>query len=263
MTWYSPLVPLLVGMALLAVSAFMSRPRLAVIGLLLVVPGYVLMTPLGANLLVVAIEQRTRAAETNPTCDQVQAVVLLSGGLRRPAATTSDFGALSTETLERIFAWRNLDSTDDQPVVPLIIAGGGPFRIPEAEVIGAFVRLLGPDDPPLHLETASANTRESAQAVRKLLPESTSRIALASSALHLPRATLAFGQAAFEVCPLVLNRHYLAATGWTSLVPQSSSLAKSELALHEIIGEVFYRINPPDAPSSIHEKAAASGALKS
>lgn len=248
MTWYSPLVPLLVGMLLLGVSAFMSRPRVAIIGLVLVLPGYALMTPLGANLLVLTIEHRTKTAEAAPDCAQVQAAVLLSGGLNRPAETTSDFGALTAETLARIFAWQNRDSTESLPILPLTIAGGGPFRIPEAEVMGAFLRLLDPDDQPLQLEVASATTWESAHAVRELLPESTNRILLASSALHLPRAKLAFERAGFAVCPLALNRHYMAVSGWTSLLPQSSSLAKSESALHEILGEISYRINPPDIP---------------
>jgi uncharacterized SAM-binding protein YcdF (DUF218 family) len=250
MTWYSPLVPLLVGLMLLTVSAFFSRPRLAIMGLLIVLPGYALMTPLGANLLVLTIEHRIKAAEKAPVCDQVQAAVLLSGGLNRPAETPGDFGALTSETLARIFAWRDRDRTEDSPVLPLTIAGGGPFRIPEAEVMGAFLRLIDPVDQPLQLEVTSANTWESAQAVRELLPESTSRIVLASSALHLPRAMFAFAHAGFDVCPLALNRHYMAVTGWTTLLPQSSSLAKSESALHEILGKLSYRINPPDKPSS-------------
>jgi uncharacterized SAM-binding protein YcdF (DUF218 family) len=124
----------------------------------------------------------------------------------------------------------------------LIISGGGPFRLPEAEVIAAFLHQLDPDDRPPQLETTSENTWESAQAVRELLPDSIHRIVLASSALHLPRAMLAFEKAGFEVCPLALNRHYMAVTGWTTLLPQSSSLAKSESALHEVIGEVIYRL---------------------
>jgi uncharacterized SAM-binding protein YcdF (DUF218 family) len=263
MIWYSPLVPLLIGILLLGVSAFMPRPRqtqndsararfsLAIMGLLLILPGYALMTPLGANLLVLVIEHRTKAAEAAPACDQVQAAVLLSGGLSRPAETTGDFGALTAETQARIFAWRNRDSDHDSPDLPWTIAGGGPFRIPESEVIGAFLHRLDPNDQPLQLEAASTNTWESAQMVRELLPESTNVILLASSALHLPRATLAFEQAGFEVCPLVLNRHYMAVTGWTTLLPHSSSLAKSESALHEIIGEIFYRINPPVTSLSV------------
>lgn len=244
MTWYSPLLPLLTGMLLLAVSAFTSRPRLGLLGLVLVVPAYVLMTPLGANVLVLMIEHRVKTAETAPACDHIQAAILLSGGLSRPAETPTDFGALTAETLDRIFARQKSDINKSE-ALPWIVAGGGPFRIPEAEVIGAFLHLLNPDDPLLQLETASATTRESAQAVRELLPESTRRILLASSALHLPRATLAFAQVGFEVCPLALNRHYMAVTGWTTLFPQSSSLAKSESALHEIIGELFYRIHRP------------------
>jgi uncharacterized SAM-binding protein YcdF (DUF218 family) len=101
MTWYSPLVPLLVGTVLTAVSAFTSRRRLAILGLLFILPGYALMTPLGANLLVLVIEERTKASETAPVCNRVQAAVLMSGGLRRPAAKTDDFGALTAETLAR------------------------------------------------------------------------------------------------------------------------------------------------------------------
>ena len=255
MIWYSPLLPLLLGMLTLAVSAFLSRPRLALLGLLLVVPGYGLMTPLGSNLLVLVIEHRTKAAEALPVCDRVQAAVLLSGGLSRPAETSADYGAMTPETLARIFAWRNRNSTTDSPGLPWIIAGGGPFRIPEAAVMGAFMHLLDPDDPPLQLELTSANTRESAQAVRELLPSSTTDILLASSALHLPRAQLAFVQAGFDVCPLALNRHYLAVTGWTTLLPHSSSLAKSESALHEIFGEVYYRIHPNAKPTDTQDHA--------
>lgn len=245
MTWYSPLVPLFVGMLLLAVSALRPRPRLAIAGLLFVLPSYALMTPLGANLLVLVIEHRTKAAEATRFCDRVQASVLMSGGLSRPAETAEDFGALTAETLDRIFAWHNRNPTENRQDLPLTIAGGGPFRIPEADVIGAFLHLLDPDAGELQLETTSGSTRESAQATRELLPDSISRIKLASSALHLPRAMLAFEQAGFEVCPLALNRHYMAVTGWTTLLPHSSSLAKSEAALHELIGEAYYRISSP------------------
>lgn len=251
MIWYSPLVPLLVGMLLLAVSAFIARPRLAMLGILLILPGYILMTPLGANLLVLLIEHRTKEAATAPVCDRVQAAVLMSGGLRRPAVAPNDFGALTAETIDRIFAWRNRDSKQGSARLPLTIAGGGPFRIPEAEVIAAFLHELDPDESSAHLETTSENTWESAQAVRELLPESIHRIVLASSALHLPRAMLAFEKHGFEVCPVALNRHYMAVTGWTTLLPQSSSLAKGESALHEIIGEAFYRINPPSSVEAI------------
>lgn len=242
MIWYSPLLPLLLGMLFLALSALLHRRCLALLGLVLILPAYALMTLLGANLLVLVIEHRTSNAETAPACDQVQAAVLLSGGLSRPAQTSDDFGALTAETLARIFAWRHRQSAGNASDLPLIIAGGGPFRVPEAEVMGALLQLLAAADGSLRLERGSLNTAQSAQAVRELLDRSVTRITLATSALHLPRATFAFERAGFDVCPLALNRHYMAVSGWTTLLPQSSSLAKSESALHEVLGEIFYRL---------------------
>lgn len=245
MTWYSPLVALMIGTLLVIVSAFLSRLRrliLAIIGLALILPGYALMTPLGANLLVLTIERRIGDAEAIGACHRAQVAVLLAGGLERPAETTRDFNALTTESLSRTFVWRDLDATHASRRLPLIIAGGGPFRIPEAGVIAELLHTLDPGHPPLRIETGSKDTWESARAVRELLPDSTIRIVLASGAMHLPRATYAFEQAGFEVCPLALNRHYIAAAGWSSLVPQSSSLVKSESALHELLGEAKYRV---------------------
>lgn len=257
MIWYSPLSALLVGMLLLAASALLSRPGLSIPGLLLILPAYGLMTPLGANMLVLVIEYRVKLAEGASACDQVQMGVLLSGGLSRPAETKTDFAALTPETLARIFYWRKIPSNATAPVPTWIISGGGPFRIPEAEVIASFLHHLDPDAPTFQLETHSANTWESAQAIRKLLPAQSMRIWLASSALHLPRATFAFEQAGFDVCPMALNRHYMAVSGWTSLLPQSSSLAKSESGLHELLGELFYRLRRPGISA-----ANGAGALR-
>ena len=253
--WYSPVIPVLIGTFLLGAQllVFMrsasstsrrrAPPVLAALGVLLILPGYALMTPLGANLLVLGIEYRSKAV--TPACERVQVGVLLSGGLSRPADTTSDHAALTPESLARLFAWRAHEAVQDSPDLPWVITGGGPFRLSEAEVMAAFLERLDPTDPVgrrFQLENASTTTRESALRVRESLPESTRHILLATSALHLPRARYVFEQAGFEVCPLALNRHYLAVTGWTSLLPQSSSLAKSESALHEIMGEIFYRL---------------------
>jgi len=247
MIWYSPLLPIFLGVILLVLSAFGTRPWLAILGIALVLPAYGLTTPLGANLLVLVIESRAPSATAFPGCDNTDSAVLLSGGLSRPAEHIEDFAAMTPETLARIFAWRNQQSLEVSPDLPLVISGGGPFRIPEAAVIAEFMRLLEPDGRVWQLETRSANTRESAQAVRTLLPASNCRILLATSALHLPRARLAFAEAGFDVCPLPLNRHYLQVGGWTSLWPHSSALRKSESGLHELVGEIYYRLTPVQA----------------
>ena len=169
MIWYSPLVPLLSGMLILVIAALMARPGeqprrllrartgLVFMGLLLAVPGYALMTPLGANLLVLIVEYRTRTAEPSPACHQVETAVLLSGGLNRPAESISDFAALTPESLARVFSWRGQVATDGTGCLSWLIARGGPSRISEAEVISSFPSRLDVDREPFWLETAWTN----------------------------------------------------------------------------------------------------------
>ena len=193
--------------------------------------------PVGANALVWLIESRVPRTETcaAPVPD---VIVLLSGGLERPAESADDFAALDANSMERTLAavefWKRM------PSATFVIAGGGPFPIKESEVLSHLAERLGVAAPSIRREDESQTTWENAQNLRGLQPPLPKRIWLVSSAMHLPRAEQAFRAAGFDVCIHVSDRDYLAPRGVGYFLPQSSAVRKSETAIHELIGQALY-----------------------
>ncbi|MCA1777852.1 MAG: YdcF family protein [Xanthomonadaceae bacterium] len=239
---YSPLTLAILASLLALVAARFCRRVLLSAALLLVVLFLGLATPLGANLLVRAVETQTPVERRAmlEACPEAASLVFLSGGMRRPARDPDDFGALTTETLDRVLTLQAHKPPKD---LPLVVSGGGPFRVGEAEIIAALMERLDIGSPDLRTETRSTSTRTSAFEVARLLGSAEHRIILATSALHLPRATWTFRKAGFEVCPWPLNSRYVAVRGPAGLWPQSTALEKSERALYELLGQIYYRLN--------------------
>lgn len=232
----SPLSWLFAAVLLWAVGQRWQRRWLRRTALALGLLATTSMTPLVANALVGMIEQRADAG-ADDHCERAEALVILSAGLDRPPRSTADYGALTDSSLARLF---DLVERPPPAGMPLIIAGGGPYPQPEAQLLATLLERLEPRFEPI-LESRSQTTWENAIEVAKLLPPPR-HVALASSALHLPRARLAFEAAGFSVCRWPLDRRHLAAGGIGAWVPQTSSLRKTEAALHELAGAVYYRI---------------------
>jgi uncharacterized SAM-binding protein YcdF (DUF218 family) len=140
--------------------------------------------------------------------------------------------------VQRLFA--ALELWQRTPDAHLVIAGGG-RRIPEAVMMAKLAERMGVSSSAIEIETRSRTTWENARNVAALSPAVPKRIWLVSSALHLPRALGAFRAWGFEPCawpsgsmyvPFGLNPGYF--------MPQSSSLTKAELAIHELLGDVVY-----------------------
>ncbi len=231
----SPLAWLLLALLLLLGGQRTWRLPLRIAGVLLLAASWLAMTPAGANWLVGRIEREATALPGE--CANVEWLVLLAGGLARAPGDAGDAGALSADSLRRVFALRA------QPTPAgwrRAVSGGGPHAVAEATLIDALLHRLDPGGATALLETQSTTTWESAQAMATLLPPPR-RIALATGALHLPRARLAFEAAGFEVCRWPLDRRHLAVSGISAWWPQSSALVKSEAALHELFGTAYYR----------------------
>ena len=91
-------------------------------------------------------------------------------------------------------------------------------------------------------EDVSRTTWQSAQELARLRPALPRRVALVTSAAHMPRAAYAMREAGFAVCPVAADRLHVPPDWPGVLLPQRSALEKTEIALHELIGLLYYRL---------------------
>lgn len=247
----SPLTLALFGGAGLLIARRIGRTVPLLFAAALFGSALVLMTPMAANLLVAAVEGAgTPAQPPAVSCGAagsdalagIDAAVMLTGGFDRPPRDVEDFGALSRASLERTFAFMRLEIN---PGIDVVVVGGGPFAISEAEVVARLLIRHGFDPARLRVEPESRDTLENAHRVAAMLLPRQPRIILATDALHMPRAALAFARSGFQPCRQPLASYHVPAFGLMALIPQASALDKSRRALHEIAGAAYYRLAIP------------------
>ncbi len=240
---FSPLAWLTIA-ALLGIPAWRGRARcrwlwrgcLGLIALALLGS-----TPLVANGLL-ALFERPVAGALDCRTSAPDTVVVLAGGIEQRPTDATDFSVLvatARRRLERaVTYWREGDDRN-------ILISGGSTRAgtpAEALLMSAYAQALGVPPPAIGVELQATNTWEHARFIADLVPAVPRRIALATSALHMPRAVLAFRFAGFEVCPLPADPRFTAIEWPDALVPRSSALVKTEAALHEFVGLIYYRL---------------------
>jgi len=201
------------------------------------------MTPLLANALLWYLE-RMEPLAASATChaDAPDTVVILAGGIDQRPRDRNDFSVLSAASRRRLDSgvayWRG------GPERTLIITGGPakPGWPAESVLLSAYAASLGVPASALRLETQATNTWENAQRLTQMQPAIASRVMLATSAAHMTRARLAFRVAGFDACPLPSDYRFTPNDFPQALLPRSSALAKSEMAIHELVGLIFYRL---------------------
>ncbi|HSI56833.1 MAG TPA: YdcF family protein [Ideonella sp.] len=200
--------------------------------------GLLLMTPLGANLLVGRLEHQVAAPDGSCRAEPPAAIVVLGGGFEREPRDAGDIEALSTPSLRRTLG--AVELLRSRPGSHLVIAGGGPAGIAESQAMGALAQRLGVPAERIRLETASMSTAANLQQLAALQPPVERRIWLVSSAMHLPRALAVAAREGFSACAHPVDRRYVPPGGLGYYLPQSSALVKSEAALHEFAGSLAY-----------------------
>lgn len=209
---------------------------LRMIGVAVLLALAMLCTPLGANALVWFVEARAPAQRRCGPADAAP-IVVLSGGYERAPLAVDDYAALNPDSWRRLRGAVELWHRRAQG--PLLIAGGGPYAVKESVLLAALARDWGVSADALRTETASTTTWQSAVSLRGALP---ARIRLVSSALHLPRALIAFDAAGFDACIHVSDSSFVPPGGWGAIIPQVSAAEKTETAVYELIGSVVYRV---------------------
>lgn len=211
------------------------------------------MTPLGANRLVHLVESRVPAGACTQPAPGV--IVLLSGGVDGPVHRVDDYSALTHTSLERLFAavalWRA------HPDATLFISGGDPHgNVAESTVLASLAHRMGVPADKLRTETRSRTTWENAANLAHEQPALPRRIWLVSSGLHLPRAVLAFRAFGFKPCPYSSGSLYIpfsASLGY--FMPQTSSLRKTDRAIHELLGGWVYAWRARRTPAATRAPA--------
>jgi len=232
------------GGLLLASLLWLGRRRLSRgwlrAGLALEVLCLLASTPLGANALLALQERRTPPANA---CESAapRIVVLLSGGMRRPPRGADDIGALNDPSTQR-----TLDAAAlvlSEPGAELVISGGTRPGDAAAEsvLMATLARRLGVPPASIRTETDSRTTWQNAMHVRALVPAVDERIWLVTSAVHMPRALIAFRAAGFAPCAHAGDFHAAPPREFTDALPSGGAIAASAAVLHEWIGELAYR----------------------
>ena len=195
----------------------------------------IMSLPITGNALLKSLETNTPISASQ--LSEVQAIVILGGGMNKQAPEFSGTDTVNRWTLQRLRYGAYLQQQTGKPI---LVTGGGLFgERPEAE---AMKETLERDfhAQTVWIEDQSRDTAENASYSATVLKEhGISRIALISQAWHLPRAVQLYEHQGLTVYP--------APTGYTQednepiirWLPKASALDKSSIALKEYLGRFF------------------------
>ena len=201
---------------------------------------YVFSIPVTARCLMGLVETYPALTAQDIKTSPAQAIVVLGAG-RYTAPEYAGF-ALSPLALERLRYGAYLHR---QTGLPLVLSGGDPFNEGISEAALMQQALL--DDFQIHqamIEHKSTTTAENAFFTKTLLDaQGINRVYLVTHASHMPRTVRMFKQAGVKVTPAPL--HFLSLPsgndrGLLAWLPSARGLERSNAALHELLGGVWY-----------------------
>lgn len=234
----SPLTLAVLG-GLVLWATWRPLPRvLKALGLLSWLALLALCAPVGANLLVRHVEG---SIDSVYRCEAPRGapVVVLSGGLEREPVAVDDHVALAPETWRRLQAGIRFRRAQGEG--PLVLVGGGPYAVKEADVMADLAAAWGMAPGDVRVERWSRDTWENASGYAAMAGPEAGPAWLVTSALHMPRAVTAFRAAGVQVCVHPSHSHYVAPGELGYYIPQVTAIEKSRRALHEWLGQHVYR----------------------
>lgn len=236
----------LTGIGLLAIVVLVLRApvaaslRAGAVGLTLFF--FWFATPLGANIMVAALEETAREIDECTTRGSRPVVVILAGGMSGQPGEAGEFARLQEASYRRTLAGLELART--LPRSSVIVSGGSGANIREADLMRALMVALGFPADRVAVERDSGTTHESAAAVARLLgKERNHSVILVTSALHMARARATFAVHGVPVCRYPVDSRWIQPRPQDALVPQISALSKSSAVVHEALGLLWYSMN--------------------
>lgn len=198
--------------------------------------------PVTAKALMRQLEFYPALAAQDFRNTPAQAIVVLAGG-RYSGAPEYGGDSVAAYSLERLRygAWLHR-----QTGVPLLLTGGDPFNEGSSEASLMRKVLLEDYHIEAWTEDASTTTAGNAFLSKHLLEaKNINTVYLVTHAWHMRRAARIFEQAGLRVIPAPTHFLSLENTRVPALLnwlPQAHALERSSLALHELLGDVWYRL---------------------
>ncbi len=245
----TPIVWVLALMALgLALTARLPKKRRYRVGKCLLFLAMCILLLLSTepvcNLLIYSLECQYGTPSDQVPSD-LDMVVILAGGVK-PSGGFRKYPEASGLTYARLFNGVRVFKQSDAETLALC---GGRLRRStesEAEVMKTLACELGVQERQILTETTSGNTMENAAELAALAPSSRRRrIGLVTSAYHMLRSERVFRKQFPHdtIVPIPVN--YLYYPYWRDLrglIPAADALLRSNYAIHEWIGIVWYSI---------------------
>lgn len=168
-----------------------------------------------------------------------EAIVALGGGLAGPARPGVPLSAASTE---RLFA--ALAAARAWPEAMVLFSGGDPDggEVSSGTRMAEEALRLGLSPERILVERQARTTRENAvYGAGVLRQHGFKRVALVTSAVHMPRALASFWHEAFVCLPVKASAPGVARWHPALLVPDAQALVRTTGAVHEWLGLAWYR----------------------
>ena len=190
-----------------------------------------------ANLLLYPLET-AHARPARPPKDPGAIIVL--GGFTREPRDNPNFYEL-TEAADRFVEGVRL--AHNHPRARLVISSGSSAVIykfyKEGNVLGSLALDMGLPARQVVVDAESRNTRENALYSKRLLSKVKGPLLLITSAAHMSRAVACFRKAGVEVVPWPVD-YLRTGSGPGSWLPKPANLGRSNAALHEYAGWLYY-----------------------
>lgn len=194
-----------------------------------------------AEILIIPLENRfPRPVLPN----QVDGIVVLGGSVSPRVSQARDYPTVKGSA-DRLFAAAAL--ARQYPEARVILSGGivvpYPNAIAESQVMREVLEATGIAGSRLELESRSRNTCENAQYSYQLAqPKPGQTWIMVTSANHMPRAVACFRTVGFTVLPYPVDYRTTGEVIFTSKVDLVRNLSLLDLAFHEWVGLIGYRM---------------------
>jgi uncharacterized SAM-binding protein YcdF (DUF218 family) len=226
-------------LALTGLLLWHKRPRIArtLLGSAFILL-WLLSTPFLSDALLHRLEvPHLSLTDKTTTAD---AIVVLGGGTYFNAPEYAN-DTVGNASLERIRYAAKLHKITGKPI---LLTGGTPLGNSISEAALMKVVLEHEFNTPVEwIEEKSDNTFENARNSHRLLQSSgIKRIFLVTHAWHMPRALRVFQAVGFDVIPAPTAYTTRYKTDLMTFIPNADALVKSRIYLHEIIGNLWYRL---------------------